>query len=295
MSEERIEQAQSPRPQSPSKASTICDRGDSDSLQQYDLEEQGIVTPTRDRDDLLGTGTWHIPEEQSLDKKLLRAHEESAEDRRFLPLGKLRALVTPASVEEELRKHNLDASLAEDICRVRTYTDEHHRLKDTTCQKIFAILVLIGNVKLIGDFLDERVYDGHLPLTEVPTEQGNLALIRHGLTQMPSINYKLQEGQGCWTQANITHFETRQWNVSAPFFSQATDLPEKVHFYSLTSKDILPFIPRMESSRRHPYEPPRKRSYQVCGNSSVDRVRIHPDHHNFPTSQVRPIVPHLND
>ncbi|KAI0137091.1 kinase-like domain-containing protein [Xylariales sp. AK1849] len=273
-------------PKLPSYPSTVYDRGDSERLKSIEVIDD--ETAFGHIDDIVGTGTWPNAEVRSLEIKLRDALVPSIDGKEFLPLKQLGLILTDSAVEQELLEKGVTASVsASRICNRQEYMDDHQRVCYTSCQKIFATLVLIDQVQLISDFLEEGFRDVDLPLKIYKAHrnaQSLHALVRQTHDGQPASAYRLQTSHLGWTPNIISHFETQQWIVSAPYFATADELRQKVHFYALSSKDVMPFITYVGNTNGH--NAYGNRSFLHDGAfSTVYPVKIHADHHNFPVER----------
>lgn len=150
------------------------------------------------------------------------------------------------------------------------------RVKDVKSYRtVFAILVLIEQIETIGEFLDEEIHDGDLPLRKVdlPGMPRAFGLRRKNESSPPLKCFDT------WKRISIINFEEWQWTVLAPFFTRGRRNDVKKYF--LPDQIILPFT---KDSRR------QNGVHEVedfeGGFGRVFKVEIHPDHHNFHDSKV---------
>ncbi|KAI8965302.1 kinase-like protein [Daldinia sp. FL1419] len=259
--------------------STIDDRGNSERLRDSKREDPCYpeVLEPQERS-VAGTGSWSDINEPDMAKQLRDAMIESADGKKFLPLDKLDMIVTENAIQDELSRHHIELP-AQPIYERREIV-ENDRTQYTSYQKIFAILVLMGEVHFISDFLHERVGDWDLPLRSWDTRQSTFLVARHKEGD-PGPLYRLQTANN-WSASQIDFFQSQQWILCAPFFSRAEHLGEKVHLYQLSPHDVLPFIKPGTDDQGNP-------AYLNHGFfSTVRRVKIHPAHHNFPVHKDNP-------
>ncbi|EHK19916.1 uncharacterized protein TRIVIDRAFT_47121 [Trichoderma virens Gv29-8] len=130
-----------------------------------------------------------------------------------------------------------------------------------SCLKIFAILVLLKEVRLIKSFLDHPLCDNDLPLfsTDRFTELWSPR-------EDPISPVKLPDEADHY--AIIKGFIDQQWSVLAPRFSLPTDKTKRCEVYELHENHILPI--EWISDRKF-----------SGGFGLVEKVRIHSEHHNF--------------
>ncbi|KAF2964632.1 hypothetical protein GQX73_g8948 [Xylaria multiplex] len=199
----------------------------------------------------------------------------SADGKRFLPLDQLEAIVNETAVQNLLdRIFTTRPPSAQDICPRPEFQDSENNIADISRRKIFATLVLISKVGLIRDFITEGITDADLPLERRRTASETF-LVPRDVKSDPSPNYALKQTPWGWTCNDIALFCNEQWAISAPYFSRAEDLGKKVHLYSLSPHDILPFVKPGTDDRGNPA------SLNQGFFSTVRRVKIHNAHHNF--------------
>ncbi|KAI1081901.1 kinase-like domain-containing protein [Whalleya microplaca] len=257
--------------------STVYDRGDSERLRDNNAVETSVGVPPRLSDDVMtGTGAWQ-DDESSMAKRLQNALVKNADGREFLPLDALEAIVTENAVGHELRQHAPRCRVsAGQICQRQVVQDENYpRTRYTSLQKIFATLVFMDQIDLIADFVEENIRDTDLPLKKHNARHSTF-LVSRSVTGDPSPTYRLQTAQS-WEPAHISLFERQQWVMLAPFFARAEDLGEKVHFYSLDTNDILPFM----KPGTDDLDGGRGAFLYAGFFGTLRRVKIHPAHHNF--------------
>ncbi|KAI0117416.1 kinase-like protein [Daldinia grandis] len=260
--------------------STINDRGNSERLRDNQEDTfRPLEAPEPQEGIFAGTGSWlEVNEKGDMAKQLRDAMIDSADGKKFLPLDKLDMIVTEKAVHSVLSHNHQDIS-AHRICQ-RHEIIENDRTQYTSCQKIFAILVLMGEVKLMSGFLEEGIRDWDLPLKSWNTRESTFLVARQN-EENPGPLYRLQTANE-WSASQIDFFQSQQWIVCAAFFSRAEHLGEKVHLYQLSPHDVLPFIKPGTDDRGNP-------AYLNQGFfSTVRRVKIHPAHHNFPIHRDNP-------
>ncbi|XXH02348.1 hypothetical protein Hte_008721 [Hypoxylon texense] len=263
-----------------SNPSTIYDRGNSERLRDNCQDHaRGSELLEFSESEVAGAGGWlDAPE---MVKRLYAALEVSKDGKDFLPIDKLEAIVTKEAVEQELTRCRIPnaSTLAQDICLQHKF-QESYRTQYTSYQKIFAILVLMDEVQYISDFLNQRIRDSDLPLKEHKMGSTTCLVARH-VEENPSSDYLLQTTKA-WSVQNILSFGDQQWKVCAPFFARAENLGEKVHLYSLSTRDVLPFVSPGTDDQDNP-------QYLYQGTfSTVRRVKIHHAHHNFSVHRGNP-------
>lgn len=200
-------------------------------------------------------------------------------EKRFLPLSELDKLITLASVYNELHHHTDFRtrtaeecnSLAHAVCdETAPTTDRPSRAGGlTTRKKLFATLVLMGRVNAIELFIENELFDVHLPFhLPVADQYTNGPLhwtrTRDGVdTSIPIAFFQ------DWTDHDKDMFVERyQWQLLAPFFH----FKPRPQDYVFQDGIILPFVEDLEGKGHEPV---------ISGGfSEVWRVRIHDDHYN---------------
>lgn len=203
----------------------------------------------------------------------------------FLPREKLCDLINPVSVALELTKEfGLFLSPADveryarQVC-AETKVHQGDKTKIKTFRKIFAILVLVGTVTSIIQFLHEDVSDADLPLLPMHS-LGDNGLCRRdesGISNNVPLNcFKSPTltqcaGQPEWSPSQMRSFQSHQWMFLTPFFSQGKH-GDVIH-YVLHDYHVLPYA-TMDGAHDVQAE-------KQGGFGKVFMVHIHPDHHDF--------------
>jgi hypothetical protein len=158
-----------------------------------------------------------------------RLRQENHDLKRFIPHQALKWAITLEQIRTELKDNGVEP----------TSLDEMANTIFSKAIKIFAILVLIGEPKLIARFLNNYGYfeeelDGRLPFDDPDLERllGN--------------------------SDSVNHFREKQWEFVAPVFSGGI-LPR-----TLREEVILPFIENEPIGRG--------------GFGDVFKIKIHPAH-----------------
>lgn len=193
--------------------------------------------------------------------------ENQQRDKGFFPNSTFTTLVNEDIVGQELRRYrelrrigaaNLDR-LTQRICGHRPF------------KRIFALLVLVNKASDIEAFIADDIADGDLPLCKVSRPGSYLfGLARQGDSRNALRCFET------WGPSFIRSFEEWQWTVLAPTFEkgQRRDVKHVV----LSHKHPLPFTKdsRLSVDDR----------ISQGGHSTVFKVEIHPEHHNFSTAVV---------
>ncbi|CAJ2501145.1 Uu.00g039980.m01.CDS01 [Anthostomella pinea] len=210
----------------------------------------------------------------TLRKALESAVVEYASDdtKNFLPLGQLDAKCHKVAVRRELCN-----TFGDDSPDIERYVDyifgnpSDPKNVENSSRKLFAILVLIEQVSKIRDFADGGIMDRHLPFRKEPSPGGFSLVRRATWKRSESVTMSCFDD---WEPVPKRHFWERQWSLLAPYIAKAQD--RSVALYELDPQAIMPWTgmdeTKAEESSAHD---------QVGGYSTVSRVAIHPDHHDF--------------
>ncbi|KAL8376853.1 hypothetical protein RB595_007807 [Gaeumannomyces hyphopodioides] len=209
---------------------------------------------------------------------------------KYLPRGALSKLVTESSVAAVLQSEGMprDESepLAKKICipsPVKLDGGRKGQNQKSTRRKLFATLVMMSKVKAIGCFIDEGIFDTHLPLHKTP--DGDFL----------SLSTRPKEQIDCcknWSVNDAELFDYHQWPFLSPFFAdleRIKDEKAKVMHYVLQPRIVPPLqFPNTEVS-----DPGAEAETEVNGGfSTVFRVKFHPDHHDFGPESERSNLVH---
>ena len=244
--------------------STCNDYGDKMLRAQLENDEYEALSSIPDTD---------RPLEDQL-REALQTHAGPGASAMFLPVKQLQRLMTIDNVLKELSecpKLNRDniEQYAQEICGISSaeQKDSMDNIHKGTVKKIFAILVLMGRVKTIPEFLETELTDADLPFGKYGESKGKFDL-RRKTEDYPLKCFK------SWKQDHIDRFYNWQWSMISPFFSRGPE--EKVQFYNFEDGTILPWVfdSRTSNDNQDPVEVPG-------GYSVVWKVKIHPEHHDF--------------
>lgn len=128
-------------------------------------------------------------------------------------------------------------------------------------RKIFAILVLIGQPRLIEPFLEKSLCDDLLPFS---CRENFMALWSPKISPKSHIRFP----RNCDRFAIIKAFFNEQWSVLVPHFDAHTTDEIRFKVYDLHQNEILPI--ETVSKKKYP-----------GGFGLVEKVKIHSEHHNF--------------
>lgn len=206
--------------------------------------------------------------------KLRRASVRNGDKRAqvFIPIGALQQICSHGHVKEELRQscpgwsHDYIDACARHVCHGQLDTP----YTDNSMIKIFAILVLIDEVSNVGCFVRNGIKDRDLPFSLNPADGGR-TLVRRG----PGLRVP---GSREWARALTDEFLASQWQVLAPIFVRPRYLSVTIQY--MESDVVMPWLEKTTGCKPDRY-------------SVVDRVVIHPEHHNFVRfPEMRHHIPH---
>lgn len=213
---------------------------------------------------------------------LRKNQEESAdrEDALFIPIDQRLRIMTSANIYEELHRAGLRD---EELERITIALCQRGK---RSMQRIFAILCMLALPTEIRAFMEAKLYDRHLPFTFKEyrvyrkTVQGQRQLGDPiALFQDTPWQLHLQDG-----------FAMYQIQVCAPFFQLSWAAKDPIFHYSLKDSLILPFM-RIEDPADDVPENPIANLFTIQGGTSmVQKVKIHPSHHNA-DPEVVSIIP----
>lgn len=202
----------------------------------------------------------------------------------FLPQNELPDLINEQSVRKELtrvekisrkthpffrkpRSPENILEMARKICPETT----HGRLEsfghyDTSCRRLFAILLMIEKPSKIWQFVDEGITDADLPFLKV--QAGNkITLVRN---RAEGIWINCVSG---WRNTTIVRFGEKQWTILAPVFKRTLEDKRIQHHY-------------FEDEVKLPFTWKRLKTASPGGSCDMYKARIHPSHHNFGDTDV---------
>ena len=297
-------------------ASQIHDLGDAKHLEQQDSKTPGSAISQRAPDDIwvaeigssLGSGEHgHSMSEDlnALDRQMAQdppatVHAKSMEgdirealvytaskdQKEFVPIDALDRIVTKDRVKQEISELPNRPSADLDRAARQIWDTSDITGQRTSRKKLFAILALIDQREAIWDFIEEGIYDVHLPFEKI--ERSSKSEPRKSLTELSRRSETEGPEQaikafGAWKDHEIRMFWDRQWEICVPIFFLNSREKTTIPHYKLQSKITLPFIEDDET----------KANGNAGGFSNVWRVRIHPSHHNpgmlavSPCSRIR--------
>lgn len=195
----------------------------------------------------------------------------------FLPIDALEHIITKDAVTQELKKHwperpsELLDNIASDICRHNVVRGRLERLKFSSCQRLFALLVLCEKVPDVVNLLAHGINDEDLPFTRQEND---------GFLYSSKIPKKKITIFDEWSPMLISLFKELQWKLLAPYFSNASSSSRtEIRHYDLKTRDVLPRV----GIRQHvPVRFINLRSLEPW----VDIYKLHPSHHDFQLPNV---------
>ncbi|KAK4185074.1 kinase-like domain-containing protein [Podospora australis] len=209
---------------------------------------------------------------QTLMERLLRirCHSGASDGPLFFPRGLVERLIQEDVVVEALQEEKgyIGKLLKRDIL-----DSDIEQIARTVCRpdrgfrKIFAILALLERERDIVLCIEDKLTDADLPLDAVPTDHTGLVVKMRRRsdpkTDLPCLKR--------WGPKAHENFDKEQWAMVAPFFAKSKSRYAK--FYELSKKDVLPWTEINSTVHQGGY-------------SSISRVTIHPNHHNFEKSEL---------
>jgi hypothetical protein len=235
------------------------DEIEKDEIEKDELEEDGIR-----KDDIRNDDVTPDKSQKELWNALVASKHDSSSSNFFVPQDQLSTIINDFNVKGLLRHtfpYRDDRQLHDtfdEIC-----SKDHHKSR----RMILAVLVMMGRVAYIEDFIREDIRDIHIPL--VPYHEHHRCVLenafhkRNDEASTPPLTFRN------WRHIELRQFFDLQYRVLAPYFDIRGD---RVCFYKLDSSITLPFL---EYSRE-----------QDGGHGSVWKAKIHPAHHNFESEQV---------
>ncbi|KAI1171316.1 hypothetical protein F4777DRAFT_566020 [Nemania sp. FL0916] len=193
----------------------------------------------------------------------------------YLPLGKMEAICRKDTVRREF-----SYTFGEESSDLDHYTDYICGTEDDSSggkndgRKIFAILVIIGQLHKINDFVEAGLKDRHLPFRKLPGGSEGSSFI---LAKRPALHKKRDERVTCldtWNLVEKRKFYHNQWRLLSPYFDRASD--GSVCLYELDEQSVMPWVDIVKQ-RNSAFDSDE----YLGGLSKVTKVAIHPDHHAF--------------
>ncbi|UPL01413.1 hypothetical protein LCI18_012347 [Fusarium solani-melongenae] len=229
-------------------------------------EEPTAQASVRDSQSVSVSKTWAPETElpgnikiESLADELSNAMVSHYNDRTkdWIPLSDLRRICSSDAVEEELK----GTGNASQIEGYKTYVcgGEPSDFKDGhSAYIVFAILVRMRRLGMLGGFSSEKIRDRHFPFTYG----------RDGTLQPRSLSPQ-GDDQPCFPSTDrtfMTQFYAEQWRFNVPIIAMA-DHGQPVE-YELHSETIMPW------TSCHLLD-------EKGWHADVFKIEIHPDHHHF--------------
>lgn len=205
-------------------------------------------------------------------RKKLRSGSEFSRHKntkRFIPYDKLRDTLTESCVRSILLQTPAFEGTPPEVIDITAHTIcvvsqiNGHR---TSYIRIFAILVSMGQVKYIQDFLNEPIADADLPLRLSSKEQWESNLVMKSSDEDDEPPLRCFEH---WDPEDMDRFLERQDKFTSPRLRMRGD---RLCLHRLPSNMILPFV---ECNDTH-----------IGGFGTVSKVKIHPAHCDFDASTL---------
>lgn len=195
---------------------------------------------------------------RTVSDNLCRAFEVSAfEGEKYLPLNQLYEIIS-SNVVRQLLSIELNLVEEDEVLRLEKEVFGCQLTKSPPRRRIFAILVLIGEVRRLRDFINSKIDDTALPFTfTFPDGQATMMeLSNDSITHFKPRSF--------WGPKSASDFLIYQKVVHVPWFRLTGD---EIYFYDLQPGAILPFD--------------RDTQLTNGGYGSVRKVRINRAHHNY--------------
>ncbi|KAI7910063.1 CMGC/CDK protein kinase [Pyricularia oryzae] len=221
----------------------------------------------------------------------------------FVPSKRLQKLVTRNAVRAELLKPGTETTTTTLKEILDAVCGTPRKPQSASARRLFAILTLINQAKVIGAVIDEGVTDGHLPLVHTSGNHraGKLSLCRRVPLQ--------KEPDACTSLAGLAPhvqegFVNSQKTIDVPTFrlgpagtlpiviqhlelDWSTTLPF-VHHKSMVGKDVQCFADSWRSGNGAADHSGASSGTRTGGFSEVCKIKIHSQQYNredFPTSK----------
>lgn len=197
--------------------------------------------------------------------EIRRSYQVSAHDgQEFLPHDKLGKIINDSVVRSLLLDLTSDDPNMEDADSLTNKI-----IGEPSRRKIFAVLVIMGKIRFIQDFIKGNITDDDLPLKvkRITSETEFCEELYKTHANLPDDPDREEHPEPLksltsWSFTMKEDFELRQRVVCAPLF----ELPgEKTHFYNLRDRPTLPLLELSEP--------------QSGGYGTVRKVRIHNAHY----------------
>ncbi|CAM1509805.1 Fc.00g001400.m01.CDS01 [Cosmosporella sp. VM-42] len=246
-------------------ASTV--RGNSRSLTKSvmkESEQSDFQGSSGQRDEANSSTVGNGIDVESIGNEICDSFEQSAfNDSYYLSLDRLREILAPHVVWQLLRQE-FDASTAArfevEVLGNRS-SDPKANLSRPRRRRIFAILILVGTVKRLKEFIDSGIDDTNLPFIfepkKGPRSQTELCYCTHD-------RFRPYRFFARWPSKTAQDFSHYQQAIHVPFFKFPGD---EISFYDLHHESTLPF--------RY-YE-----AHESGGYGSVRKAGIHHAHHDY--------------
>lgn len=206
-------------------------------------------------------------------KKVLRAslvtcEHHKAAVKRFIPRQQLKIICNIAAVAQELKDTfpKSDPGFCEQLASLICYGQTRNSSTiSKSFFKIFAILVLIDQARLIGFFQEQSLCDDDLPFHHTSSFE---KMWPNNKEERDHIQFP--DGVD---DEFIEAFAREQWSVQAPYFESPKSISLRCNFDKFDDKTILPII--KVSKNKH-----------TGGFGVVERVQLHEEHHEFVSSII---------
>lgn len=180
----------------------------------------------------------------------------------FLPRNELETLLTRERIIQELVRakctpiqYQPEATEEDSIpTKLLVNLDQLDNRK-----QVFAILILMGKLRAIVDFIKEGIDDKHLPFE---LKRGD----DRATTNLKGTDSDHEFRPDDWGNGDVEAFESQQWKICVPVFHMIDELETKPPHWEFAEEMVMPFLKS---------EPVGKGGY-----GAVRKVKIHAAHHN---------------
>lgn len=258
------------------KLSTTPTRGETSGLStpgQHLLREYSTDVPNATENGSQGVYGDTPSQGTPLDRLIRKARQAckgNGNFQTFIPDDKLVEIMTVENVQHYLSNsgsifHEHHHEILEHVCGQAGRSNAHR-----TSRRIFAILLLMREPRLIFDFMEQGIDDGDLPLTKIRADSSSSDsessmdddeddYLARSTSDGPIIIKKFCE----WTPSQRQTFYNNQWRVQVPVILKGRRAPDLHPIHKFHNDVILPWIEYQE---------------HYSGNSDVSRVKIHKAH-----------------
>ncbi|KAF2120365.1 kinase-like domain-containing protein [Lophiotrema nucula] len=195
--------------------------------------------------------------------RVARIQSADEADRFFIPNSDLEHIVTGEVVSAILSSLGIGTATEKGWLTTATLKTPDERKGQASRRKIFAILILLENVKPILDFISQDIFDHDLPFGFSETET---KVFRRDRADPVTLFES-------WTYNDRFLFDSMQWWMCSPYLRLNCINHPRITRYVVEDRAIMPFINEESPSRQPPWN--------EGGFSVVKKIRFHPTHYNW--------------